>query len=233
LSGRRPWDGIVSETDLAVYRAAGFGRPAGIGSRPALLVIDVQYRTVGESPKPILEALKDYPTACGERGWEAVGRIADLVRVFRKSGLPVLYPCVAPKGEHDAGGLAAKAPALLGISARGYEFVAEIAPQPGDLILPKAHASAFFGTPLASYLVRFGVDSLVLTGCTTSGCVRATAVDACSLNYRVMVPEECVYDRAEVSHAVNLFDLASKYADVVPLAQAIASIEALRPGRDP
>ena len=221
---KRPWDGIVSEADLAVYRAAGFGKPNGLGKRPALLVIDVQYRTVGSTPKPILEAIKEYPTATGELGWRAVPRIAELIAAFRRNGLPVLYPCVAPKSEHDSGGFGAKAPGVLTIPAKGYEFVREIAPQKGDLVLPKAHASAFFGTALASYLVHLRADSVVLAGCTTSGCVRATAVDACQLTYPVLIPEECVYDRSTVSHAVNLFDLASKYADVMPLAQALPLI---------
>ncbi len=221
MSRKRPWDGVVCEADLAVYRAAGFGKPAGLGKRPALLIIDAQYRTVGEHPAPILEAIRQYPTACGEIGWKAVARIAELLAVFRSRGLPVIYPCVAPKGAHDDAGFAAKAPGILGIPPRGYEFVADIAPESADLVLPKAHASAFFGTALASYLIRLGADSLVLAGCTTSGCVRATAVDACSLNYKVVVPEECCYDRSAVSHAVNLFDMASKYADVMPLRDAI------------
>lgn len=225
MKSKRPWDGVISEADLAVYRAAGFGQPAGLGRRPALLVIDVQYRTVGEPPKPILEAIKEYPTACGTVGWQAVSRIAELLQVFRRNDLPVIYPCIAPKGVHDRGGFAAKAPGVLGIPPRGYEFVSEIAPHPGDLVLPKAHASAFFGAALASYLIRLAVDSLVLAGCTTSGCIRATAVDACSLNYPVLVPEECCYDRSEISHAVNLFDMASKYADVMPLSDAIDRIE--------
>lgn len=224
MNQKRPWDGVVSETDLAVYRAAGFGQPAGLGKRPALLIIDVQYRTVGEHPMPILDAIKQYPTACGENGWRAVAHIAELVAVFRAMKLPVIYPCVAPKNAHSGGGFAAKAPGILGIPPRGYEFVAGIEPHPSDLVLPKAHASAFFGTALASYLVRLGVDSLVLAGCTTSGCVRATAVDACQLNYPVVVPEETCYDRSEISHAVNLFDMASKYADVMPLRDAIALI---------
>ena len=222
---KRPWDGIVSEFDLEVYRKAGFGRPTGLGRRPGLLVIDVQYRTVGTSPRPILEAIEEYPTACGEVGWSAVGRIADLIAVFRKKGLAVIYPCVAPKMEHDSGGFAMKAPGILSIAPRGYEFVEEIAPKKGDLVLPKAHASAFFGTALASYLVHLGIDSLVVAGCTTSGCVRATAVDACQLTYPVLVPEDCVYDRSVVSHAVNLFDLSSKYADVMPAADAIRLLE--------
>jgi nicotinamidase-related amidase len=111
----------------------------------------------------------------------------------------------------------------------GYEFVAEIAPRPGDVLLPKKHPSAFFGTPLASYLIERNVDTLVVTGCTTSGCVRGTVVDGFAYNYKVVVPQECVYDRSPVSHAVNLFDMASKYADVRPTAEVLGLLETLAP----
>src|SRR5438105_12438041 len=100
------------------------------------------------------------------------------------------------------------------IPEKGYQFPAEVAPHPGDVLLPKKHPSAFFGTPLASYLINLGADTLVVTGCTTSGCVRGSVVDAFSYNFRVMVPYDAVYDRSATSHAVNLFDMASKYADV-------------------
>lgn len=223
----RPWDGLITDGDRAVYEAAGFGQPTGMGKRPALLVIDVQYRTAGSRSMPILQAIREeYPTACGEYAWRAIPNIARLIAAFRAAGLPVLFPCVAPKTEHDDKGFAAKAPSVLTVKPKGYEFVAEVAPVRGELTLPKAHASAFFGTALASYLVGFGADSLVVTGCSTSGCVRATAVDACQLNYRVTVPEDAVYDRGQVSHAVNLFDLASKYADVVPTGELLARLEA-------
>lgn len=220
----RPWDGLISEADRKVYETAGFGSPTGLGRRPALLVIDVQYRTSGSADVPIIEAMKEYRTACGEHAWRAIPHIAELIAAFRACSLPVIYPHVALKTEHDHGGLAAKVPALLEVDSRGYEFVKEIAPHPGDLRLPKVHASAFCGTALPSYLVHFGVDSLVVAGCSTSGCVRATVVDACSLNYRVVVPEDAVYDRIQVSHALNLFDMASKYADVVPTRSVVAQL---------
>lgn len=220
----RPWDAFIPDSDLQIYKAAGFGTPTGLGRRAALLVIDVQYRTTGESPMPILEAIKQYPTACGDVAWRAVARMARLIEACRARNLPVIYPCVAPKNEHDSGGFAAKAPGILGVPPRGYEFVKEIAPRPGELVLPKAHASAFFGTALASYLIHMGVDTLIVTGCSTSGCVRATVVDACSLNYRVVVPEDAVYDRGAASHAINLFDMASKYADVMPTDDLLRQI---------
>ena len=156
-----PWADLIPEDDRKVFQAAGFGQRIGLGRRPVLLVIDVQYRTVGSEPRPILDAIREYPTSCGEVGWRAVAPIASLVEVFRRRGGPVIYPCVARKDHHAEGGFAAKAPGVLSIPDEGYEFVAEIAPRPGELVLPKAHASAFFGTALASHLVRLGVDSIV------------------------------------------------------------------------
>jgi nicotinamidase-related amidase len=221
----KPWENIITEQDLAVYRAAGFGRVSGMGVRPALLVIDTQYRTVGSSPLPILESLNEYPTSCGEIGWEAITNIAKLISVFRKLQLPIIYPHVAQKTRHDGGRFAEKVPAITAIPARGYDFVEEVAPMLEDILIPKYHPSAFFGTALTSHLINLQVDTVFVTGCTTSGCVRATVVDAFSLNYKVVVPKECVFDRSTVSHAVSLFDISSKYGDVLALDELIDDIQ--------
>lgn len=220
----RPWDGIISEEEQRAYNAAGFGRPTGLGKRPALLIIDAQYRTVGTEPKPFWDSIKEFPTSCGQAGWDAVANIRRLLELFRTRDWPVMYPYVAPKESFDRGRLADKVPALMGVAAKGYEFVPDIAPGPRDTLLPKKHPSAFFGTPLTSYLIDARADSLVVTGCTTSGCVRGSVVDGFALNFRVLVPEDAVYDRSSTSHAVNLFDMASKYADVMPTDQALTAL---------
>lgn len=225
----QPWDGVISEEEQRAYRAAGFGNPSGIGTRPALLIIDVQYRTVGTQPRPFWEAIKEFPTSCGEAGWRAVRNIVPLLAQFRQNRWPVLYPHVAPKKATDAGRLAQKVPAIMGIEAHGYDFVAEVAPREGDVLIPKKHPSAFFATPLVSHLIDLGVDTLVVTGCTTSGCVRCSVVDAFSYNFKVLVASDCVYDRSQTSHAVNLFDMASKYADVSPASEVLAQLASLAP----
>ena len=222
-----PWEGIVAQDEIDAYEAAGFGRPQGMGKRPALLIIDVQYRTVGTRREPFWDAIKEFKTACGDVGWQAVDHIAPLLALFREKKLPVLYPYVAPKESFDLGRLAEKVPALMTVAAKGYEFVPEVAPVEGDVLLPKKHPSAFFGTPLVSYLIDLGVDSLIVTGCTTSGCVRGSVVDAFAYNFRVTVPIECVYDRSRTSHAVNLFDMKAKYADVKPVAEVMQDVRAL------
>jgi nicotinamidase-related amidase len=229
-SKMKPWDGIIPVVEQEAYRAAGFGRPTGIGRHPALLIIDVQYRTVGTVPRPFAEAIKEFPTSCGEIGWAAVKNISHLLSFFRQNGWPVLYPHVSPKEKFDQGRLSDKVPAIMGVAARGYDFVAELAPRDGDVLLPKKHPSAFFGTPLASYLVGLGADTLVVTGCTTSGCVRGTVVDGFAYNFRCIVPHDCVYDRSAVSHAVNLFDMSEKYADVATSGEVIEKLKSLSSG---
>ena len=225
----RPWTGIIPEEEERRYAAAGFGGAGSVGRRAGLLIIDVQYRTVGTQRKPYWEAIEEYPTACGEDGWRAVDHIAPLLAAFRARSLPVLYPHVAPKNvDTDSGRLAEKIPSIMGIDAAGYCFVAEVAPAPGDVVLPKKHPSAFFGTPLVSHLIDLGVDTLFVTGCTTSGCVRSSVTDAFAYNFKIVVPEECVYDRSPTSHAVNLWDMNAKYADVMPVAEAITRLPEMR-----
>lgn len=215
------WAPYVSDDDEKLYDRAGFGRSAGLGSRPALLVIDVQYRTVGHRRVPIEQAMEEYPTATGDRGWRAVDTIAGLLASAREAGVPVLFPHVAPKTETTPGGFRGKSPSLASPDRAAYDFVAEASPAPGEILVPKDHPSAFFATGLLTHLVQLGIDTVILSGCTTSGCVRASAVDAFSNGFRVGVVGDGVYDRTPTAHAVSLFDLSSKYADVIDGATAM------------
>lgn len=220
-----PWDDVISAEDLERYEKAGFGRSSGLGERPALLIIDVQYRTLGDTPKPFDEAIGDYTTACGQVGWDAVAHIQRLLEWFRANDRPVLYPHVAPKQAYDAGTLGAKVPSIMQVPEQGYRIPPEIAPRPQDVMVPKKHPSAFFGTPLASYLIDAGADSVVVTGCSTSGCVRGTVVDAFAYNFKVLVPYDAVYDRSDLVHKVNLFDMGQKYADVMSTDGLLAALD--------
>jgi maleamate amidohydrolase len=223
----KPWDDVISEEEQRAYAAAGFGRASGLGKRPALLIIDVQYRTVGTKREDFWEAIKEFPTSCGNVGWAAVDALLPLVALFRDQDWPVMYPHVALKQAQDGGRLAEKVPAIMNIPQKGYEFVNEVAPRDGDVLIPKKHPSAFFGTAMASHLIDKQIDTVVVAGCTTSGCVRGTVVDAFSLNFKVAVPQECVYDRSITSHKVNLFDIGQKYADVLPTAELISRLKAI------
>lgn len=228
---KRVWDDYITDLDRGVYEKAGFGSSSGFGSRPAILIIDVQYRTVGEAREPILDAMDTYPTAVGERGWAAVDRIRELLDAGRPKGVPVLYPVVERKDRFDTGRWKDKIPGMDSeehrIGQRGTQIVEEVAPEPGDVVVSKRYASAFFGTPLMTYLNDLDVDTLIVTGCTTSGCVRATVMDAFSYAFRVIVPEDAVYDRGEASHAINLFDMSQKYADILTTGEVISYFDGL------
>ena len=227
------WDDLLSERDKAVFAAAGYGKKGGFGSRPAVLVIDVNYNFTGEKPEPILESIKKWRNSCGEEGWRGVQAISELLEVDRAKDLPIVYSTATERRPDmfDDGRWASKN-ARVGEEKgapgfNGNDIVAEIAPQPQDIILRKEKPSIFFGTSLTGYLIDLGVDSLIVTGTTTSGCVRATVVDAFSYNYKISVVEECCFDRGQVTHKINLFDMNAKYADVVSLAETKRFIAAL------
>lgn len=206
------WDGLITPHEREVYRKAGYGRPRGFGTRPALVVVDMEYNFTGEKPEPVLDAIEAFKDSCGLYAWAAIPHIRRLLDLARPARLPVFFSHGIPEG--GAGDGAAV--------DRGTRIVDELAPEPGEVVIAKAVPSAFFGTHLASYLVGEQVDTVIVTGCTTSGCVRATVVDSHSYRFRTVVPIEAVFDRAETPHRINLFDMAMKYAHVAPVGEVEA-----------
>lgn len=225
------WESFLTDRDRLVFDAAGYGTFLGLGERPAVLVVDVNYAFVGHERQPILESIKRWHNSCGEAGWDALGPIADLLAGARAKNLPIFYTTGTDLRPDGFGrGLWRSSRTREGSSVpdvNGNEIVAEIAPQERDVVIRKTKPSAFFGTPLMSYLTELGVDSLVVVGTTTSGCVRASVIDAFSHNLRVTIVEEGTFDRGEASHAINLFDMNAKYADVTSLADTLAYLEKL------
>lgn len=202
-------------SDLDVYARQQFGNPIGFGRRPALLVIDF---TVG---------FNDPALFGGGNIDAAVKRTVDLLAFFRVRRLPVAYTRVVYADDGADGGIfAVKQPRLLMLTEAhpAGQVVPELAPRPGELVVRKNQASAFFGTNLAPWLVQQGADTVVVAGCTTSGCVRASVVDAISYNFRPIVVRDCVGDRAAAPHEANLFDMAQKYADVLDRDEVIARL---------
>lgn len=229
------WDDVISETDRRVFEAAGWGRTAGPGLRPVLMVIDVNYNFVGDRPEPILESIKRWRFSCGERGWLGIAATRRVLDEARRLRLPVIYTTTPRRPDGFDLGVwnlkSYRADEEVDVQGHlGNEIVADVAPEPGDLFIEKKKPSAFFGTPLASYLTALRADTIILTGTTTSGCVRASAVDAISENFRVVIPEQCVWDRGEMSHKVNLFDLQQKYCDVVEVDEILAYLRTLEVG---
>jgi maleamate amidohydrolase len=232
--GDRIWDSFLTERDKAVFKASGFGAKAGFGKRPVLLVIDVSWAFTGDRSEPILESIKRWHTSCGEESWEAVAVIKELAATFRQRGLPVIYTTGRTRDDGwDSGswgwknGRTGENVSRRSLNRDGNEIVSDIAPQPEDIVIYKQKPSGFFGTNLAAYLTLLGADSVIVTGTTTSGCVRATVLDAFSLNYRVAVVEEACFDRSQASHAISLCDMHAKYADVVPAADVLSFARAL------
>lgn len=222
-----------SDEDLEVMAAAGYGATMGFGKRPALMVIDVAWAFCGDRPEPVKESVKRWPNSCGEASWEAIGRIQPLLQAFRARGWPVIYTTGAWREDRwDMG-------SWLWKHARSREdqqatvfdrdpngIVSAVAPIASDLMILKQKPSAFFGTPLQSHLTLLGCDSLVVTGGATSGCVRATVVDAFSANYRVAVVADGCFDRNQTSHEVSLVDMSGKYADIVSADEVLAWMKA-------
>lgn len=207
-------------TDTRETNYAGvFDTNIGFGRRPCVLVIDFirAYTTKGAA-------------FFGQGVVDAVEATVDLLAEARRAKVPIIYTKVLyhPSGM-DGGLFVKKVPALRSLVAGEplAEIDDRIPPQPEDLVIVKNYPSCFFGTSLASTLAGLGVDTVILTGCSTSGCVRAAAIDAIQYGYRVIVPRECVGDRHQEPHDANLFDINAKYGDVLPRDSVIAQIRSV------
>ncbi|CAN5879797.1 N-carbamoylsarcosine amidohydrolase [soil metagenome] len=197
----------------------GFGGRGGFGRRPALVVIDM---TLGFTDP-------ESPLACDLEG--PISEIQKLLRAARRAEIPIVFTTVAYR-ESDkltAATFIDKVPALLTLEAgtRWAEIDPRIAPRETEPVLNKLFASGFFGTGLSSLLTSAGVDTLIITGASTSGCVRATAVDALQYGFRPVIPREAVGDRNEQAHEANLYDVDAKYGDVVSVREALDHLEEL------
>lgn len=229
----RVWDRFLTEQDAAHVEVAPALKKGG-GDRPAVLLVDLYRGAFGDEPEPLLDATRTWPGSCGLAGWQALPHIQRLLAEARELGIPVVHitGLEGMPGWRDAnprGGQATEDMATTARQRRRYDIVDELAPIEGEVALRKSAPSAFWGTPLVGLLTGLRVDTVVVAGESTSGCVRATVVDAKSNRFKVIVPEECVFDRHEAPHAINLFDMDQKYADVVPLDEAIDYLHRVAP----
>lgn len=208
--------------DLDIYEQQGFGNRMGFGRSPALLIID------------FINAFNDPGMFGGGNIQQAIEHTAELLAKARHLDLPVAYTShvYAEDGSED-GVFNLKAPAMRALvpGTPATRIVDELEPRPGERVIEKHYPSAFFGTDLAGWLAMRRVDTAIVTGCTTSGCVRATVVDAMGHGFRPIVPRECSGDRAQAPHEANLFDMDQKYADVMSLAEVMAELDKLTPGQ--
>lgn len=203
-------------SDLGVYKKQGFGRSSGFGKKAALVIVD------------FVNGFNDAGQFGGGNIAAAIDQTAVLLAACRKHKVPVACTRVVYADDgSDLGVFAMKTTGLAKLTEASplSQIVAELEPKPGELIIRKLQPSAFFGTNLASWLTMKGVDTLIVTGCTTSGCVRATVIDSMSHNFRTIVPSDCVGDRAIGPHEANLFDMGQKYADLLTANEVIAHLE--------
>jgi nicotinamidase-related amidase len=223
----------LSDADRAIIDKGSWAQRAGYGRRPALIIIDAQNYMVGKPGNH-----DDYPLSCGDVGWEAVKHIKRIAETCRARGVPVFYTqFVLAQDGSDAGMFDRKIGVARGENAyfegtHGADIVADIAPQPGDIHFIKKKPSSFFGTPLQAYLNDRQIDTLIITGGATCNCVRATACESFSLNYRTIVPREAVFDRIPLSHEITLFDIDRFLGDVVSTDEVVGYLDGLPRAND-
>jgi maleamate amidohydrolase len=218
------WKDVVPEADLKIY--SGWRRETFVGPRPALLAIDLYDTVYRGGPKPPSEINDQYPNTCGIFAHRAIAPTQRLIAAARRAGLPIFFCSQETRPNNRPKGAVSTRRQSRGPGPDGYAIYKEFTVEPDDILILKQRASAFQGTPLFSHLSILGVQSLIVCGESTSGCVRASVVDAYSNGFHVSVVEECTYDRAELTHKVNLFDLAHKYADVMHVEEVVAHLDA-------
>ena len=211
-------------SELEIYQKQGFGNSSGIGRTPGILIVD------------FVNGFADPDQFGGGNIGEAIENTRGLLAEARVLGLPIAYTRVVYADDgSDAGVFTLKAPALAQLTETAFssQIVDQLEPRAGEYIVRKTQPSAFFGTNLAAWLVSRGVDTLIVTGCTTSGCIRASVIDSMSYNFRTVVAADCVGDRALGPHEANLFDMQQKYADLMTSSEIIAVLYERAPAGRP
>lgn len=212
---------IIPKSDLKMYDKAGLGlRKVGFGRKIAVIVVDMTRLFVEDR----------FPPGCAKTGRPAAKSIKKLLDKARAIGIPIIYTkgsSLVTTGITKVSEKQTAAMAHAHAMESADEIINEIAPKAKDIVIEKTKPSAYMGTPLLSLMNHFDVDTVIVTGMVTSGCVRATVVDAFSYNFKVIIPIECVADRGEVSHKVNLFDMDMKYADVTPLSNVLEHLDSI------
>jgi len=215
------WKDLIDADTMAVYQA--YRRNVYVGDSPAVLAIDLYNKAYQGGNRPVREVDGEFSGSCGEHAWKALPYTQQLFAAARRACVPVIYST-----RHvDTGGVHSTNRKIGQERNDIYDIKAELAPQPGELVIYKERASAFFGTPLIAHLQQRRINSLIICGESTSGCVRATTVDAFSYGFHNVVVEECTYDRSPLSHKVNLFDLHHKYADVMHIDEVLTHLDGL------
>jgi maleamate amidohydrolase len=220
-----PWEKFLTENDKA-HLAASHHTPIGFGEHPAVLLIDIYRGVMGDQPMELMDGIKLWPGYTGMAGWNAIPHVQNVIATAREMGIPVIHATGNPKVPHwsdrrEKSRPKNPDPEAAARQKRRFDIIDEVAPIEGEVVINKSAPSAFFGTILAAHLNYIGVDTVIVCGESTSGCVRASVVDGCASRFRIGVVEEGVWDRHETAHAMNLFDMNQKYADVISVDDAV------------
>jgi maleamate amidohydrolase len=215
------WKDVIDTDTIEIYQA--YRRKTYIGDNPAVLAIELYNKAYQGGSRPVREVDREFSGSCGEHAWKALPPTQKLFAAARRAGVPIIYTT-----RHvDTGGVHSTNRNIGRERDDIYDIKAELTPQSGELVIYKERASGFFGTPLIAHLQQRRINSLIICGESTSGCVRASTVDAYSYGFHNVVVEECTYDRSTISHKVNLFDLHHKYADVMHIEEVLAHLDGL------
>ena len=216
------WSDIVTPEILSTYGC--YARDTCIGTRPALLAIDLYNLVYKGGARPPHEITPDYPNTCGVYAQEAIEPTRKLFAACRAAGIPIYY-VTAVYSPHRV--QSTRRGREMRVVEQDFEIHEAFAPQPEDVVFRKERASAFFGTPLVAHLNQGEINSLIICGESTSGCVRASVLEAYNFGFHLSIVEQCVFDRSELSHKVNLFDMHHKYADVMKLDEVLAHLDGI------
>jgi maleamate amidohydrolase len=220
------WQDVIPEADIKLY--AGWRRETFVGPRPALLAIDLYDLVYRGGPHSPYELNDRFPGTCGVFAHQAIAPTQRLLAAAHGAGIPVFYCTQDIRPNNRPPGAVSTRRQRPTPGGDPYAIYHEFTPQPEDIVIYKQRASAFAGTPMFSHLALLGIQSLIVCGESTSGCVRASVVDAYSNGFHVTIVEQCTYDRAELTHKVNLFDLHHKYADVMHLDEVVTHLDGMR-----
>ena len=215
------WDDMLTETDKIVIEKGNYGQPRGLGKKPALIIIDLQPNYVGDDV-PIEEQLDKWPSGGGNIAWECVRNIISLRDAAREAGVPIFYTKNEQKRSMAFDIFANKTKRDQSKYMEGAweaDLLECLKPLPNEMVISKNYPSAFYGTPLQSYLIKLGIDTLIVTGGSTCGCCRTTAIEAVTRAYNLAFVQDCVYDRVTLSHKATLFDIWMKYGDIPTSAE--------------
>lgn len=219
---KKPWDDYLGDADRAVLERGRFARRMGFGAKPAIVIIDAQRYMVGEQGND-----QHWPSSCGAIGRAAVKQIQRIVEQAQQREVPCFFTTFELDSNGADIGVYGRKRDLLDsdhwclAGSTGAQLVPGLTPGKNDIAFVKKKPSGFHGTPLLGYLIERQIDTVIVVGGATSNCIRATVFDSSSYNFRTIVPQEAVFDRIAVSHAISLFDMDRQFADVVSVDEVL------------